>query len=103
MQTQVLISVSPEELTTLIADALSQAITNTQISQLETGTNNELISIKEASQLLHVSIVTIHTWKRKGILPFHRLSRKIYFKKDEILEALNTHTKLKKFFLEEEK
>jgi len=38
-----------------------------------------LLKVDEVAEYLGVSKVTIHTWKRKGKIPFHRLGRKVYF------------------------
>jgi predicted DNA-binding protein YlxM (UPF0122 family) len=50
---------------------------------------DELIKLSEVAQMLKVSKVTIHTWKRKGLIPFYRISNKIYFKKHEVISTLN--------------
>lgn len=80
-------SLQPDELKTLIQDAVYQAIgekTNPQQPDKE----DQLIKLDEACQLLKVSKVTIHTWKKAGLIPFYRLGSKIYFKKNEILSSI---------------
>ena len=59
-----------------------------QLKHEAPSTQEELIKIDSAAKLLGVSKVTIHSWKKKGILPFYRLSNKIYFKKSEVILAL---------------
>lgn len=46
------------------------------------------ITIKEVSALLGKSAVTIHKWKKEGLIPFHRISGKVYFYESEVLAAL---------------
>ncbi len=51
---------------------------------------DELLSIEETGALLRVSKVTIHKWKKKKLIISHRIGRKIYFKKQELLDAMNS-------------
>jgi len=80
-------SLKPDELKTLIQDAVLQAVEKSNPQQPEK--EDQLIRLSEACQLLKVSKVTIHTWKRTGLIPFYRISNKIYFKKNELLDSLN--------------
>jgi excisionase family DNA binding protein len=54
----------------------------------QTEPEDELLKIPEVASILGVSIVTIHQWKKSGKLCFHRLGGRVFFKKSEILEAL---------------
>lgn len=56
-------------------------------SQLATE-GEDLLTLQEACSLFKRSAQTIHNWKRQGLLPFHRMGGRIYFKKSECLEAL---------------
>jgi excisionase family DNA binding protein len=53
----------------------------------------ELMTIEEASKFLHVSKVTVHKWKKNKLIKAYRIGRKIYFKKHELIEAMNLKTK----------
>ena len=52
-----------------------------------------LLSRKEVAKLLKVSLVTINKYKREGKLPYRRLGRNLYFKKGDILKALEIPVK----------
>jgi excisionase family DNA binding protein len=80
-------ALKPEELKQLISDAVSQALEGKLNTSHEEKTDI-LIKLDEVSKLLGVSKVTIHSWKRKGLIPFYRISNKIYFKEDEVMAAL---------------
>jgi hypothetical protein len=82
----ILYSLEPDELKQLISDAVLQAVDKTNPQQPEK--EDQLIKLSEASKLLGVSKVTIHTWKRIGLIPFYRISNKIYFKKNELIQSL---------------
>lgn len=48
-------------------------------------TQEDLLTVKQVSKLLGVSLVTIHKWKKDGKLKFHRFGTRIRFQKSEIL------------------
>ncbi|TKC57623.1 helix-turn-helix domain-containing protein [Pedobacter hiemivivus] len=50
--------------------------------------NPDLMDMEEALKFLKVSKVTIHNWKKKGIIKSHKMGRKLYFKRSELLEAI---------------
>jgi excisionase family DNA binding protein len=49
---------------------------------------NDLMDMTEVLKFLKVSKVTIHNWKKKGIIKSHRIGRKLYFKKSELDSAI---------------
>ena len=81
-------SLEPDELKQLISDAVLQAVDKPNPQQPDQ--EDQLIKIEEASKLLNVSKATVHAWKKSGLIPFHRISSKIYFKKNEILDSLKS-------------
>jgi excisionase family DNA binding protein len=84
----VLKEISPDELKQLLAEVVAEELNRIK-SKEPVQEDDKLIKIDEVSKLLNVSLVTIHSWKKTGKLPFYKISNKIYFKKSEILEALN--------------
>lgn len=50
--------------------------------------SDDLLTMPEVVKLLKVSKVTIHNWKKKGIIKSHKIGRKLFFKKEEILEDI---------------
>jgi hypothetical protein len=64
----------------------------------DTGSLSEektLLRRKDVSKLFTVSLVTINKWMRSGKLPYHRINSRIYFKKNEVLEAMQSPHKHK--------
>lgn len=49
---------------------------------------DELLSIREAAELLGVTVQTVHEHKRRGLLKFHKLGSRSYIKRAELLAAL---------------
>ena len=56
-----------------------------------TGTppDEELLTVREAAGLLDVTVQTVHDWKRRGLLKYHKLGSRTYIKKADVLAALN--------------
>lgn len=48
----------------------------------------EFLTRKETSQLLNVSLVTLHDWTMSGIIPAQRIGTRIRYKKSEVLQSL---------------
>ncbi|GAC1563435.1 MAG: hypothetical protein NVS3B13_38260 [Mucilaginibacter sp.] len=54
--------------------------------------NERLLSKKELSEELGVSLVTVTDWMKKG-LPFLRLHKRVYFKMSEVLKIMQQKIK----------
>ena len=77
---------TPDELKQLISDAVVNALAEKPTPQQPE--QDELIKVSQACELLNVSSVTIHAWKKAGLIPFYRISNKVYFKKNELIDSL---------------
>lgn len=55
----------------------------------ETVSDDQLLKIDDVCEIFKVSKTTIHAWKRKGLMPFLRISDKIYFRKTDVLAAMH--------------
>ncbi|TVT39655.1 helix-turn-helix domain-containing protein [Hymenobacter setariae] len=49
---------------------------------------DELLSIREAATMLGVTVQTVHEWKRRGLLKYHKLGSRSYLKRADVLAAL---------------
>ena len=56
----------------------------------------ELLSIREAAALLGVTVQTVHEWKRRGLLKYHKLASRSYLKRADVLAALQGHQRTSK-------
>ena len=52
---------------------------------------DDLLSIREAANLLGVTVQTVHEWKRRGMLRYHKLGSRSYLKRADVLAALQGH------------
>lgn len=83
----IMTTIEKEELKSIVSDALSEVLKNSFTVQSEKK-EDRFIKIGDVAKLLNVSIVTIHTWKKEGKIPFYRISNKVFFKESEIFESL---------------
>ena len=49
------------------------------------------LTVRESAQFLNVTVQTIHEHKRRGILKYHKLGARTYFKRADLLSALQGH------------
>ncbi len=86
MEKQIFISFSEDEFKELIKTCVKSVLSEEE--QIKDSTIEEpFIKIMEVSKILSVSKETIHKWKKEGRLPYHKIGRRIYFLKSEILQA----------------
>ena len=57
---------------------------------------DELLSIREAAEMLGVTVQTVHEWKRRGLLKYHKLGSRSYLKRADVLAALQGHQRSEK-------
>lgn len=57
---------------------------------------DELLSIREAAELLGVTVQTVHEHKRRGLLRYHKLQGRSYIKRADLLAALQPHQRTNK-------
>ena len=92
MLTQIILStLSPDELQGLISSSVKRSLEAglSQIKQPEAiQVTEDFLKLPDVCRLFKVTSVTVHSWKKKGILPFHRIGRRIFFKRSEVLDAM---------------
>ena len=68
-------------------ETLSNQITDLQ-KTVGTPSESTLLPRKAVAKLLGVSLVTLHEYSKKGIIPTYRIGNKVLFKQSEVFEAL---------------
>jgi excisionase family DNA binding protein len=49
---------------------------------------DELLTREQTAKLLKISLVTLHVWTKKNIVPAYRIGNKVRYKKGEVLASL---------------
>lgn len=84
MESIILQSVSVSELKELISETIQEQIGQIQKPLPKT----ELLTRKEAAEILGVSLPTLHYWTKDGEVPAYRIGNRVRYKRDEVLSSL---------------
>ena len=78
---------SAEEFEDLILNKTFEAL---RIAQRDHGDllGEKILTLEAAAELLDVTTVTIHNWKKKGLLKPYWIGKRVYFLYSEILASL---------------
>lgn len=87
MEQILLISITLDELLDKITERINIALSMT-LERKKTPTSEDLLTIEDMERLFKVSKVTIHKWKKRGLIPFYKINRKVYFKRSEVINSM---------------
>ncbi|MGK4566924.1 helix-turn-helix domain-containing protein [Flavobacterium sp. 3HN19-14] len=80
---------SKEEFISLIREAFEGFTTN-PVEEVPSGQGiNELLTREETSKLLKVSFTTLFHWNNDSTLPAHKIGRKVFYLRNEVMNKLN--------------
>ena len=82
-----------EDLIAMIKEAFKEELKDIVKQQEKADDYDVLLFRKEIAKLLKVSLVTVSKYQRAGKLPYSKLGRNIYFKKGDIMKALEIPVK----------
>ncbi len=83
------VNLSPDELSGLIESAVRKVLSD--LPSPPTRVNKpELLSTKQASVLLNVTISTVYSYVHYRKIPYHKKSGKLYFKRSEIMKWIES-------------
>tara|TARA_B110000879_G_C10747917_1_gene346705 strand:- start:253 stop:534 length:282 start_codon:yes stop_codon:yes gene_type:complete len=61
---------------------------NSKLPESNGTSNIDLMSINEVAELFKVSLPTVHSYVKKGILVKYKMGANTYFKREEVLSTL---------------
>ncbi len=79
--------VNVTDLVALIEEKVKQLFQENQLDKEVP--KDEFLTRREVSELLGVSLVTLHKWDKKGILKPSRIGRRVRYLKSDVLNSLN--------------
>jgi len=89
MEQILLTSITLEELLDKITERINMALSIKTSGKKETPTPEDLLTIEDLERLFKVSKVTIHKWEKRGLIPFYKVNRKVYFKRIEVINSMS--------------
>jgi len=81
-------NLSREELKSLIKEVMKEILDSNSLDSSIKSDSDDLIKIDDVAKMFKVSTVTIHKWKKDGLIPFQKLNRRLYFKKADVLNSM---------------
>jgi len=87
-------SLNVEELTEILKKCIYEAFSSKNKEIPKEISSDDLLNIEDIQKIFNVSKVTVHKWKKKGLIPFYKMNRKVYFKKSEVIDSMS-HKKRK--------
>lgn len=94
MEKTLFTTLNVDDLTDIITKCVTDAVALKSKESSQTPPSDDLLNIEDIQKIFHVSKVTVHKWKKKGLIPFYKMNRKVYFKKSEVISSMN-HKKRK--------
>ena len=92
MENQLVVTLNVNDLRGIINESVSNALSKLpQPKEEET-----LLRRKDVAKLFSVSLVAISEWMKSARLPYHRINSRIFFKRSEVFEAMQSTSKLKR-------
>lgn len=85
-----LIISSEEQLRQIVQDSINSVLENIKPQTQKEELQEPLLTRQEMAKELHISLVTITDWMKKG-LPYRRLNGRIYFFRSEVLESMKVN------------
>lgn len=87
MQQIQMIQVTPEQLQTAIITGVKEQLD--QLKELfQPKLPTEYLTRNEVKELLHIDLSTVHNWTKKGKLKAYGIGNRIYYKRQQIEEAI---------------
>lgn len=86
MNEQLIVTLKVAELKSIIDESVTNAISKAPLKVEE----ETLLKRKEVAKIFGISLVTLSQWIRDGRIPCHRINTRIFFKRTEVMEALNS-------------
>lgn len=84
------IEISPDELANLISEAVSSKIAKLKSEITSNKDEGQLLTREETCEFLKINSTTLWDWTNKGKVTAYGIGNRRYYKKDEILSALQS-------------
>lgn len=88
MKTIQFIQTTPEQLKVEILEGVNEQLEDFKKHFSKTSEPSKYYTRNDLAKLFQVDLSTIHNWSKKGIVYPHQIGGRIYFKREEIDQAL---------------
>ncbi len=87
MDEQLIVTLKIGELKSIINECIANTLNQT--TKTTASEEEALLKRIDVAKLFGISLVTLNQWMRDGRVLYHRINSRVFFKKAEVLEALN--------------
>ena len=87
MDNLILSTYTPEQLTGIINNAVTEAVKNIKIDA-STPLSEKLLTRKETADKLKISLVTLNDWTKRGLIQSYLIGGRVLYKDSEIEASL---------------
>ena len=88
MKEQLIVTLNVGDLQNIIDECIVSAIVKNQPPK--ENPEEILLRRKDVAKLFGISLVTVDEWMRLGKIPYYRVNSRIFFKKKEVLDCLDS-------------
>ena len=88
MDKLILTTYTPEQLTGIISDAVTEAVKSIKI-ETSTPPSERLLTRKEVADKLKISLVTLNDWTKRGMIQSYLIGGRVLYKDSEIEKSLH--------------
>ena len=89
METNITITITVEELEQLITKCVNNCLNEQKEMFDAKEKEDELMTIQDAAEMLHLSVPTLYSKCSKNELPYKKRSKRLYFSKKELIRYLD--------------
>ena len=90
MNTQVFTSFNATDFKSMLQEAVKEAVKSEfdRLGSQPPESQKQFLTRKEAALLLGVTITTLHTWSKSGVVPCHKVGTRIRYRFNDLQNAL---------------
>ena len=77
-----------EELAQIIREVIAEEMKDMKGDKGDEEKSNKLLNLQEACEFLNCSKTTLYHYRRKGLVEYHQVGRKIFFRKSSLLSRI---------------
>jgi len=96
MTKSIFTNLNVNELKDLIKECVTE-VTTRQPQDLKTESDEYFMTQRETARFLQITVPTLINWKKEGKVPYYQNGRKVFFKKAELLKALQKNKSIINF------
>ena len=96
MESHILLTLDESDLRTIVRETIREEIKELMIF-VHKEMDETLLTRKETAELLKITLPTLHNYQKEDRLKSYRIGRRVFFKKREILDAVNPSIKYQRW------